>query len=171
VDKQYKLKIDLDKENFDNNNEPPIKYKTIQMKKHLKQPETYLVLIDDCLGDSKITGFHSELSNFCTRSRHSNMIMIWTAQAYSKLPSVIRSQSDLSIFLFMSPINDLIYKELSDASNRANLMKLFDHLIKKGPKYGYLVYDKNSIDLNSRDKLIYFHPDIKKFFRFNITKG
>lgn len=66
----------------------------------------------------------------------------------------------------MSPISELIFKECSDVTNWKNLMLLFEHLIKNGPKYGYLIFDKNSIDILSWDKFIYFEPNSKKFIKF-----
>lgn len=75
VGSQYNKKILNDKIEFENNNN---KNQSI-FKKNKVKIESYLILIDDCLGDSKMSGFHSELSNFCTRSRHSNIVMIWTA--------------------------------------------------------------------------------------------
>jgi len=42
------------------------------------------------MGDSKLSGFSSDISNICTKSRHYGLTMIYSMQTYTKLPCVVR---------------------------------------------------------------------------------
>lgn len=92
VDDQYKVKLQLDKQKYDKSigNDENMKMfsKYNKYNKNTKL-EKYLLIFDDVLGDNKLSGFSSAISNYCTRSRHSNIVSIYTAQVYTKLPSVV----------------------------------------------------------------------------------
>lgn len=47
----------------------------------------YLIIIDDNLDHLK--SYNSDISLLCTKSRHYNIVLIWTTQVYKRLPSTI----------------------------------------------------------------------------------
>ncbi len=60
--------------------------KKVQKKKKL---EKYLIVVDDLVGAKEWSSYGSELANFCMRSRHTNLIFIWSSQVYTKVNYVI----------------------------------------------------------------------------------
>lgn len=74
--------------------------------------------MDDVMGDNKLQGFNSEISNFCSKSRHYNITCIYSMQTYTKLPSVVRMQIDVWFMFYMKPISLAIYKELVNEDSK-----------------------------------------------------
>lgn len=141
VASQYEdwLIIDKQKYNKINNNMSLSKY-----VKNIQPIKRYLIIFDDVLGDKKISSFHSGISNYCTKSRHSNIISIYTSQMYTKLPNVVRSQCDIMIIFYLSPFQDIMFNEICEKNKQDRMRLIVDKLIKNGIKYSCIVFDKIS---------------------------
>jgi len=165
IKKQKEIKSFNEAYDFDN-------YKGILSKerktKGKKPYEKYLILVDDCMGDPAMTGFQSELSNFCTRSRHLNMQFIWTGQTYTKLNDTVRAQGDMFMFLYMKPIKNKIFQELIDDDDHKKAKSIFEKCIKYGPQYSCLIIDTNGASKEHLNKWIYINQEKKEIEQFDI---
>lgn len=64
----------------------------------------YLVIIDDNL--ESLRSYNSDLALFGTKSRHYNIVTIYTTQVFRRLPSTIRQNCDISFYLYLTVSDD-----------------------------------------------------------------
>lgn len=114
VNSQTKKKDEIEDWNFREAYKHPHPKVKGQIPERPKPLEPYLIVVDDLMGDPAFVGFNSQLANFCTRSRHSKITFIWSAQVYTGLNDRIRSQSDMFVLLYMGAIKKIMFDELVD---------------------------------------------------------
>lgn len=98
-----------------------------------QKPPNYLIIIDDCLNDLKDGGSKKNaLSTVFVNGRHYNCSVFVTSQYYTKLPSIVRSNSN-AIYLFDNSHKELqkIADEVSTVSTKDFITKFRENMVNK----------------------------------------
>ncbi len=104
------------------------------------------------------------LALFSTYSRHSNIIMFWVSQTYSKIPKPVWEMCDLSFIFYMSPTSEIMFKEKFDKEDIKQYKKFYKTNIINGPQYSFLCIDSNAGHKHQK-KVMYQNGDTgKRYF-------
>ena len=95
--------------------------------------EPILVILDDCLGSDQMrAGSCGKLALFSTFSRHANIICIWVAQSFGRMPKVVREMCDMAVYFYMPVISDILLAEWFNKEDRDKYRDFLKHNFGRG---------------------------------------
>lgn len=127
----------------------------------------FLVIFDDIIGDKELKSFQSELSSYCTRSRHANILNIFLTQDWNALPTRIRRNSNLVFLMNMDTYPDNMIKENSTKNTEKQLEEAYQSLVGEKRDFSFIIIDKGA----PMNKRFFFCKEGKECIPLDLKKG
>jgi len=118
----------------------------------------YLVIIDDNL--ESLWSYNSDLALFGTKSRHYNIVTIYTTQVFRRLPSTIWQNCDISFYLYLT-VSDNTFDELFNKKKLVLFNQFYEDYVRKGPQYSFICANSNPSVQNDCN-MFYEYGDTRK---------
>lgn len=133
-------------------------FKDLPLLKTELPVKRYLIIIDDNLNQLK--SYNSDLALFCTKSRHYNIVTIYTTQVFRRLPSTIRQNCDLQFCLYLT-VSDDTFGEMFGKAKLKLFNQFYEDYVLKGPQYSLVCISTNPSKNNARN-IIYEDGDTRE---------
>lgn len=126
------------------NQEQDLAMNMVLPKDKRKELKKIVIIFDDILGDKELKSYQSDLSNFTTMSRHSNILNIFLTQDYTSIPSKIRRNSNLVFLLTSDNFSEAMMRENTIKNKWQEFQQFYEDNIISTKDYSFLIIDKSA---------------------------
>lgn len=119
-------------------------YESIYQKRDMTPLDKWIIIFDDILGDKELKSFQSDLANYTTRSRHSNILNIFLTQDYNAIPTKIRRNSNLVFLLAMDTYPDTMIEENAPMKKNKEFQEAYETNVNYKKNRSFIIIDRGA---------------------------